>query len=72
MGLRSWPEPTESDFMVARTGIEIQAEAAGLDLADPGVIQFINNQVAVLSELRAENRQLQSHLHPKSLEKENS
>lgn len=66
MGGRSWPAPNENDIMISRTGIEMQAEAAGLDLSDPGVRQFIDNQVAVNSELMAEARHLQNLFKPEN------
>ena len=63
MGRRTWPEPNENDRMVSRIGIELQAEANGVDLTEPGMKAFIENMIEVKSEMMAENRFLQNILH---------
>lgn len=62
MPARTWPEPHTDTRRVARIGLETQAQVHGLDLEEPGIQAFLDNQVEVLAERDAEIRWLRSLL----------
>lgn len=57
MAKQSW-QATESDLAVARCGSMIQAEACGLDVNDPKIKAFMDNQIKVIASCHAESRWL--------------
>ena len=62
MGAQSFTT-CETDFEIARTGINIQAEAHGLDVTDPKVQAFLEHQVTVIAAHIACERWLQNTIH---------
>lgn len=63
MAARSWPFPTDDDIKVSRSGLEIQAQAHGMDLEDPATASFIDHWVMVMAEKQAQIRWLSNLLH---------
>ena len=53
---------TDGDREIARSGVTIQAEAAGLDITDPAVQTFMENRIAVAAQESAHVRWLYSLL----------
>ena len=64
MASRTIPEPTNTDFSTALTGIRTQATACGVNPNESATAQFINHQAEVIAQLNAEVRWLQQFIHP--------
>lgn len=62
------PEPSNSEYSMALTGIRLQAESAGLDPNDPQVHAFILHQAEVSAQDAATIRWLYNILNPCDLE----
>lgn len=54
---------TESETEIARTGIEMHAEAAGLDFDDPKVRRFLDDMIASTAQHLACERFQQNIIH---------
>lgn len=62
MSERFW-EPTKKDLAIDRDAVYMQAEARGLDLANPYMLDLLNHVALVISTLHAENRFIRGALH---------
>lgn len=65
MGERTIPAPHPDEVNAARMGIQTQAELHGLDMTDPNLLQFLEQQVVVRAQMAAETRWLRNLLNEK-------
>ena len=63
MAVRTIPEPTNTDFSVALTGLRVQAERFGVNRSTPAMNAFMQHQAEVLAQLNAEVRWLRNIIH---------
>jgi hypothetical protein len=59
MAKESW-KTTETELEIARHGCVLQAESRGIDVTEPNMASFIDNQVKVIATANAEIRWLRA------------